>query len=126
VDLRSEHDIEQLRLVALAQQVQIERLLRMLRAKCAELAALKGNEKELQQTLALIALYRSTTSNFPRWRPRTRDPKAKASEAVNRGDSGVAHPSLPDRRSAPWLRSNSKPSARLVSGASSHGLLMGE
>jgi hypothetical protein len=28
--------------------------LRTLRAKCAELAALKGNEQELQQTLALI------------------------------------------------------------------------
>jgi hypothetical protein len=51
VDLRREHDIEQLRRVALAQQVQIEQLLRVLRAK---LAAIKGNEKELQQTLALI------------------------------------------------------------------------
>jgi transposase len=62
VDLRREHDIEQLRRVALAQQTQIEQLLRMLRAKCAELAAIKGNEKELQQTLALIEdLSRSIT-----------------------------------------------------------------
>ena len=54
VDLRRERDIEQLRRVALAQQVQIEQLLRALRAKCDELAALKGSEDELQQTLALV------------------------------------------------------------------------
>jgi transposase len=54
MDLRRESDIEQLRRVALAQQVQIEQLLRVLRAQAAELSALKGSEKELQQTLALI------------------------------------------------------------------------
>jgi transposase len=54
MDLRRETDIEQLRRVALAQQVQIEQLLRVLRAKCDELAAIKGSEDELQQTLALI------------------------------------------------------------------------
>src|SRR5262245_46018227 len=54
MDLRRERDIEQLRRVALAQQVQIEQLLRVLRAKCDELAALKGSEEELQQTLALV------------------------------------------------------------------------
>ena len=54
VDLRREKDIEQLRRVALAQQVQIEQLLRVLRQKCDELATLKGGEQELQQTLALI------------------------------------------------------------------------
>jgi transposase len=54
MDLRRESDIEQLRRVALAQQVQIEQLLRVLRAKCAELATLKGSEKELQQTLQLL------------------------------------------------------------------------
>ena len=53
MDLRSESDIEQLRHVALAQQIQIEQLLAMLRAKCDELAALKGSEGELQQTLSL-------------------------------------------------------------------------
>ena len=52
VDLRRERDIEQLRRVALAQEAQIHALVRTLQAKCAELAALKGNEKELQQTLA--------------------------------------------------------------------------
>lgn len=54
MDLRRERDIEQLRRVALAQQVQIEQLLRVLRAKCDELAALKGGEAELQQTLKLV------------------------------------------------------------------------
>ena len=54
MDLRREKDIEQLRRVALAQQVQIEQLLRALRAKCDELAQLKGSESELQQTLALV------------------------------------------------------------------------
>jgi transposase len=54
VDLRRETDIEHLRRVALAQQVQIEQLLRVLRSKCEELEALKGNPAELQQTLALI------------------------------------------------------------------------
>jgi transposase len=54
VDLRRETDIEHLRRVALAQQVQIEQLLRVLRSKCEELEALKGNPEELQQTLALI------------------------------------------------------------------------
>jgi transposase len=54
VDLRREKDIEQLRRVALAQQVQIEQLLRVLRSQCDELAALKGGESELQQKLALV------------------------------------------------------------------------
>jgi transposase len=54
VDLRHERDIEHLRRIALAQQVQIEQLLRVLKSKCEELEALKGNPEELQQTLALI------------------------------------------------------------------------
>lgn len=54
MDLRREHDIEQLRRIALAQQVQIEQLLRVLQAKCEELQALKGDPAELQQTLALV------------------------------------------------------------------------
>ena len=35
----------------MAQQVQIEQLLKVLAQKCRELEALKGNPKELQQTL---------------------------------------------------------------------------
>ena len=54
MDLRRETDIEQLRRVAIAQQVQIEQLLRVVRAQCDELAALKGSESELQQKLALV------------------------------------------------------------------------
>ena len=54
MDLRRETDIEQLRRVALAQQVQIEQLLRVLSSQAAELGALKGNDKELQEKLALV------------------------------------------------------------------------
>lgn len=54
MDLRREKDIEQLRRVALAQQVQIEQLLRVVRSQCDELAALKGSESELQQKLAVV------------------------------------------------------------------------
>ena len=54
MDLRRETDIEQLRRVAIAQQIQIDQLLRVLRAKCDELAVLKGSETELQQTLSLV------------------------------------------------------------------------
>jgi transposase len=43
-----------LRRIAIAQQIQIEQLLRVLRAKCEELEALKGDPAELQQTLALV------------------------------------------------------------------------
>jgi transposase len=54
VDLRRENDVEQLRRIALAQQVQIEQLLRVLSAKCEKLQALKCSPEELQQTLALL------------------------------------------------------------------------
>jgi transposase len=54
VDLRRERDIEQLRRIALAQQIQIEQLLRVLKLKTKELEALKGDPAELQQTLALV------------------------------------------------------------------------
>ena len=53
MDLRREQDIEHLRRIAIAQQIQIEQLLRVLRAKCEELEPLKGDPAELQQTLAL-------------------------------------------------------------------------
>jgi len=54
VDLKRESDIEQLRRIAVAQQTQIEQLLRLLASQAAELGALKGNDAELQQKLALI------------------------------------------------------------------------
>lgn len=54
LNLRYENDIEQLRRIAVAQQVQIEQLLRVLRSQSDELGALKGNDQELQQKLALV------------------------------------------------------------------------
>jgi transposase len=54
VDLRREGDVDQLRRVALAQQTQIEQLLRLIASQAAELGALKGNDAELQQKLALV------------------------------------------------------------------------
>ena len=54
MDLRRENDVDQLRRIALAQQTQIEQLLRVLASKCRELESLKGNPEELQQTLALL------------------------------------------------------------------------
>jgi transposase len=54
VDLQGENDVEQLRRIASAQQIQITQLMRVLSAKCRELEALKGNPQELQQTLALL------------------------------------------------------------------------
>jgi transposase len=84
MDLRREKDIEQLRRVALAQQVQIEQLLRVLRAKCDELAQLKGSEEELQQTLKLVEEL-SRRASVPATPGATseddRDPKAKGKKA---------------------------------------------
>ena len=54
VDLRHERDVEQLRRVALAQQTQIEQLLRLIASQAAEFGALKGNDGELQQKLAVV------------------------------------------------------------------------
>ena len=54
MDLRREKDLEQLRRVALAQQVQIEQLLRLVQSQANELGALKGNDQELQEKLALL------------------------------------------------------------------------
>ncbi len=96
VDLRREKDIEQLRRVALAQQVQIEHLLRALRQKCDELRALKGNEKELQQTLALIETLTRQASAAPSTKeaPATSDadetPKKKREQFGN-----TEQPALP-------------------------------
>jgi len=95
VDLRRERDIEQLRRIALAQQSQIAHLLQMLRAKCAELAALKGNEKELQQTLALIEqLSRSApAAPPPAETPAASSPSKPVKERERSGPTG--QPMLP-------------------------------
>lgn len=81
MDLRRERDIEQLRRVALAQQVQIEQLLRVLNAKCKELEALKGDPAELQQTLALLesltkqqqAAKQAASAGAPKKKPKDRE-----------------------------------------------------
>jgi transposase len=54
MDLRSEKDLEQLRRIAVAQQVQIEQLLRLVASQAKELGEFKGNDQELQQKLALL------------------------------------------------------------------------
>jgi transposase len=81
VDLRRETDIEQLRRVALAQQVQIEQLVRVLSAQAAELGALKGNDKELQEKLALVEQLtkqsQAITAQIEALAPGARSKKAK-------------------------------------------------
>jgi transposase len=76
VDIRRETDIAHLRRVALAQQVQIEQLLRVLKSKCDELETFKGNPEELQQTLALIETLT---------KQKTAAAEANATEPKNRG-----------------------------------------
>jgi transposase len=98
VDLRREKDIEQLRRVALAQQVQIEQLLRALRTKCDELAALKGSEGELQQTLALVEelTRQSRTVAAQLGEPEGDASDAKKPPKKDRASSGpTEQPSLP-------------------------------
>ena len=48
MDLRSETDIEQLRRVAVALEMQVEQLLRLIASQATELGAFKGNDAELQ------------------------------------------------------------------------------
>ena len=79
-DLRSEKDIEQLRRIALAQQVQIEQLLRVLSAQAAELGALKGNEQELQQKLALVATLTKQSQQIKKHLEETTAPNDDATE----------------------------------------------
>ena len=54
VDVQREKDVEQLRRIARTQQIQIEHLLEVLQKQSAELDALKGNDGDLQQKLALL------------------------------------------------------------------------
>ena len=92
MDLRRERDIEQLRRVAVAQQAQIEQLLRVLKIKCDELEALKGNPAELQQTLALIETLtkkQQGTAKQTAATPAKKDPKPRAKSGP------TAQPRLP-------------------------------
>jgi transposase len=54
MNLRKESDIEQLRRIALAQQTQIEHLLKVLSAQSKRIDELSGRGGELQQALALL------------------------------------------------------------------------
>lgn len=54
MDLRRENDVEQLRRVALTQQVQIEQLLKVLSAQSRRLDQLTGSDGELQHSLSLL------------------------------------------------------------------------
>mgnify|MGYP000928176600 CR=1 FL=1 len=94
MDLRRETDIEQLRRVALAQQVQIEQLLRVLREATEELQALKGSEDELQQKLALVEQLskqaKDVAAQIEELTEASKRPKKRRSEFGN-----TAQPSLP-------------------------------
>jgi transposase len=92
VDLRRERDIETLRRVALAQQIQIEQLLRVLQLKCKELESLKGSPEELQQTLALI----ETLTQKQKEAEQAAPPAGAKKKRKERSKSGpTAQPKLP-------------------------------
>lgn len=95
MNLRHENDIEQLRRVALALESQLEQVLRVLRAKCDELAALKGSESELQQTLELIndLTQRTKTPPAEGESPTTTDEKPARKKREHFGNT--AQPKLP-------------------------------
>jgi transposase len=95
VDIRRERDIEQLRRVALAQELQIHALMRTLRAKCAELAMLKGNEQELQQTLALIEQLSLSLPASSSSLPRETQAPAAGSRKPREHSGPTAQPTLP-------------------------------
>jgi transposase len=54
MDVRGEKDIEQLRRIALAQQVQIDQLIKVLAAQSRRIDELVGKDGELQQALSLL------------------------------------------------------------------------
>jgi transposase len=87
MDLAQVKDIEYLRQLAQVQKVQIQQLLRVLSLKCQELEALKGNPRELQQTLALLQeLQRKAQASAP------------ASEASAEGAGDDTKPPRPPQR----------------------------
>jgi transposase len=54
LNIEQEHDIERLRQLALLQRMQLERLIKTLGEKCAELEKLKGSRGELQLVLSML------------------------------------------------------------------------
>ena len=53
-DIRRADDLDQLRRIALAQQVQIKHLLDVLKTQSEQLDALRGSSGDLQEKLALL------------------------------------------------------------------------
>ncbi len=98
MDLRRESDIEQLRRIAAAQQTQIEQLLRLLASQAAELGALKGNDAELQQKLALIEELTRQSAELTRDAhdaPGARPPSEPKARKPRTAFGNTAQPSLP-------------------------------
>lgn len=95
MDLRRERDIEQLRRVALAQQVQIDQLLRVLQAKCEELQALKGDPAELQRTLALVETLTKQQQQARDAAGETQPPAGKRGRKQRSSHGPTAQPNLP-------------------------------
>jgi len=96
MDLRSEKDPEQLRRIALAQQVQIEQLLRLVATQATELGAFKGNDDELQQKLALL----EEMTRKARVAEKQQDESARPSDSTKTGKprthfGNTDQPSLP-------------------------------
>lgn len=89
MDLSRERDIEQLRKVALAQQTQIEHLVRALTVKCRELEKLKGSEGELQQTLALLEQLTAQKAETP-----SAEPAPKTERDPQKGHGPTPQPEL--------------------------------
>lgn len=88
-----EQDLEELRRIAHALELQNEILIRTLEAKCRELEALKGREGELQQTLALL---NSLTQKAAGSSPPPPKPKARRSKRKPREKAGpTEQPRLP-------------------------------
>jgi transposase len=98
VDLKRESDIEQLRRIAVAQQTQIEQLLRLLASQAAELGALRGNEAELQQKLALTEELTRQSAELARDTqdaPGAQPPSEPKTHKPRTAFGNTAQPSLP-------------------------------
>lgn len=115
MDLRRETDVALLRRIALTQQTQIEQLVRVLTLKCRELEKLKGHDKELQQTLALVeALTKKATAAAPGGEespPSGRSPRSRERNGARRR-SRVS-------RSSPNATSSTTPTSRVRAAAAS-------
>ncbi len=82
MDVRNESDIEQLRRIALTQETQIRHLLDALQSKCKTIDELRGDEGELQQTIAMLNELQACSDAKPSTsKPKKRKKKRPPSEA---------------------------------------------